>query len=116
MFYPEYPKRIALKRMIDLDSYEEFNETPFSKDKKHVYYVRSTSDGGQRFLIKSAKPKTFTPIKSRWSKDERNVYWENKIIKGVDLKSFKVDEADPNSAIDNKWVYLDGQRTKKNNR
>lgn len=87
MFFPDYPQRIALKDVIDIDSYEELKDSPFSKDKNNVYFSRFTSYGLQRFIVEGANPKTFTPLNHVWGKDDTHVYWGNEIAEEASVNN-----------------------------
>ena len=116
MFFGEYPNRVALNKIVHIESFKEFKDTPFSCDKKHVYYVQATSDGHKRWIVEKADPKTFVPLEYRWGKDDTNIFWQAEIVEGADLLTFKVNKAYTDSASDRHSKYLNGQKIKITNR
>lgn len=111
MFFGEPPNRIALNKIIDIESFKEFENTPFSHDKIHVYYVQATSDGHKRWIIEKADPKSFVPLGYRWGKDDDNIFWQTEIVEGADLETFEINKAYTDSASDKNSAYLNGQKT-----
>lgn len=112
MFYKKYPHSTALKNIINIETYEEFNDSPFSIDKFHVYYYFANSDGGFRFIVKDANPKTFSPIKDRWAKDDKNIFYGYEKVKKADIKTFTVNNNSQDSAYDKKSVFFNGVKIK----
>ena len=109
MFFGEYPNRASLKGIIDIESFKELEDTPFSHDNNHVYYVQATSDGHKRWIVEKADPKTFVPLDYRWGKDGENIFWQTEIVDGADLETFKINEAFTDSASDKNSHYLNGK-------
>ncbi|MBL0337253.1 MAG: DKNYY domain-containing protein [Chitinophagaceae bacterium] len=107
MFYGEYPNQRPLKGIIDLESFVSDTVSRFEKDKKYVYYARATSDGVYRFIVDKADPKTFQSLGDRYGKDKSAVFYESKIVKDADLKTFKV-LYDQDSAKDKRHKYYLG--------
>jgi hypothetical protein len=116
MFFPDYPDEVSLRRIIDIASYHEYEDTPFSKDKNNVYFVRGTSDGKQRFIMNGADPKTFIPLPGRWSKDGQHVFWNERMVEGADVSTFKVDASNEDAAFDQHSAFLNGERVGSNER
>ena len=46
----------------------------FGRDKNHVYWLSVTSSGGFT-ILPDANPVTFQPLGNKWSKDDKNVYY-----------------------------------------
>ena len=109
LFYPHYPEQVALKHFIDIESFEQFEDFTFSRDKKHVYFARVTSSGAFRFIVEGANPATFSPIKYYWGMDDQHVYFETEIVPGADLATFKVSATNTDSAYDAKAYYYRGE-------
>jgi hypothetical protein len=55
----------TLKRVIDLPTYMSFPGTPYAKDKRHVYYFISNSDGKHMRILKEADVITFKIVKGK---------------------------------------------------
>ena len=109
MFVGDYPNQSSLQSIIDIESFHEFEHTPFSADKNHVYYIQATSDGHQRFIVKGADPTSFSPIMYRYGRDNQNVYWETEPIEGADLMTFEVDTITKEKAHDKFRSYSEGK-------
>ena len=69
MFYGEYPNKKSLREIIDLETFSEDTLSRLEKDKKHVYYARSTSDGVYRSIVEKANPnKSFEYLRKKYGK------------------------------------------------
>lgn len=112
MFLSEYPNRIALNKVVDIESFQVFEETPFSRDKKHIYYVQASSDGYKRWVVEKADPITFSPLEYRWGRDNKNIFWQTGIVERADLVTFQVNKTNSDSASDGNSKYLRGQKLK----
>lgn len=110
MFYGEYPNQIALKKIVDIETFKELQNSPFSLDKNNVYYVQNTSDGHKRFIVENANPETFSALEYRWGKDDSHIFWESEIVEGADLESFQINDTSSNSAMDTNSAYVNGQK------
>jgi hypothetical protein len=110
MFFGEYPNKVALNKIVDIESFKEFEGTPFSYDKNNVYYVQATSDGHKRWIIEKADPKTFSPLEYRWGKDDKNIFWQTEIVEAADLATFQISMTNRDSASDKNSTYIDGQK------
>ncbi len=108
----DYERPESLKKYIDLNSYSDDSFSVYSKDKKHVYYYRGTSDGGVRFLIKKADPRTFQELKGNWGKDASYVFYEGTIVEDADPSGFYVYENSHDTASDGKSIFVNGIRQK----
>ena len=111
LFYPNYPLKKPLKQFIDLNTFTSDTIANFEKDKNYVYFYRTSSDGVMRFVVKKADPKTFIGIKERWGKDNKNIYYETRIVKKADIETFKI-LTDSDSAKDKNYYYYQGERIK----
>jgi hypothetical protein len=109
MFYGEYPNKKPLREIIDLTTFTTDTLSNFEKDKHYVYFVRATSDGVCRYIVPNADTKSFQGIIDRWGKDNTYIFYETKIVKKADLKSFHV-LTDVDSAQDKKYIYYRGER------
>lgn len=105
----DYENRESLRNFIDIDSYKSFPDGYYSKDKNYVFYTWNNSDGGVRFLIKNADPRTFSVIKYRWAKDNRRVFYENKVVEGANPKTIIVFGDYGDSAKDEHYLYVNGE-------
>lgn len=112
MFLGGYPNTVPLNQIIDIESFKEYEETPFSRDTNHVYYVQATSDGHHRFIVESADPRTFKPIRYRWGKDSKSIFWQTERVIGADLNTFKVSSSDQDSASDKNSFFWSGRKVK----
>jgi hypothetical protein len=75
-----------LREYIDVETYTEDSMGAYSKDKKHVYWIRSTSDGPVRL-----------------------------VLHGIDAKTFVVSKTNPDSAWDYRYFYYEGVKVGKVN-
>lgn len=112
MYFGEYPNRIALKMVVDIKTFEELEDSPFSRDKNNVYYVQATSSGHKRFIIENANPASFMHLNYRWGKDDSCIFWQTEIVEGADLESFEISETNHDSAFDKNSTYKNGQQFK----
>lgn len=112
MFLGGYPNTVPLNQIIDIESFKEYEETPFSRDTNHVYYVQATSGGHHRFIVESADPRTFKPIRYRWGKDSKSIFWQTERVIGADLKTFDVSSSDQDSASDKNSFFWSGRKAK----
>ncbi len=75
------------KQVPDIDP-PSFNKLPYSgyyaKDKNHVYICNNGSSGEEITILDGANPNSFISIGFLWGKDTNAVYYENKIVKGLD--------------------------------
>lgn len=69
---------------IDIPSFSRLMHSGYyAKDKNHVYVWETTGTGEIVSILTSADPNTFTSIGYRWGKDTNAVYYESKILKGL---------------------------------
>jgi hypothetical protein len=81
LFFPDYPVRVPLNKILDIESYKELEGSNYSKDKNNVYFSRATSDGAQRFIVKDANPVTFIVKGEREGRDDKYMFSDDKILK-----------------------------------
>jgi hypothetical protein len=105
----DWDKPGQLKKYIDIDTYNEDSISFYSKDKGHVYWERSTSDGPVRFVVWEADPKTFYGLKDYWAKDKNHVFYRGSIVKYADPKTIKIFGQYNDSAMDKKYIYAQGE-------
>ena len=84
-----------LSKVIDVDSYQHFDHSNYSKDKNHVYYLKSTLDGGYFYILPDIDTLTFSIVKIKsneqaypfiyLAKDRHNLYVDDEIL---DYRSF----------------------------
>jgi hypothetical protein len=80
-----------LESVVDIASFVWLDSTEYSKDKNTVYYYFSTSCGGVRTIVDMADPSSFRRLcEYRWGIDKRNVFYENDVVPGVNLKHLVV--------------------------
>lgn len=109
MFFGEYPITITLKKIIDIESYQEFEYTPFSHDKNYIYLYEQPQMDINVLLLKEQILKPFTPLEYRWAKDDFNVFYKSKIVEGTDVGTFQVNINDTDSASDQNSMYVRGR-------
>ena len=108
----DWDKPGQLKKYIDIDTYYEDSISFYSKDKGHVYWQRSTSDGPVRFVVREADSKTFIGLKDYWAKDKNYVFYGGSMVKYADPKTIKIFGKYNDSAIDKKHIYAEGEMIK----
>ena len=80
-----------LKNLVDINSFVWLDSTDYSKDKSKVFYFYNNSDGGIRFVIDKADPKTIKRLcEYRWGIDNKYVFYRGDILPGLNLKTLKV--------------------------
>jgi hypothetical protein len=80
-----------LDSVVDIASFVWLDSTEYSRDKNAVYYYFSTSCGGVRSVVDMADPKSFRRLcEYRWGIDKNNVFYENDVVPGVNLKRLVV--------------------------
>lgn len=79
-------QRDSINKYIDVNSIKYCDSLlTFISDKKYVYYFKSTSDGGEMFLVQDASPDSFFRIgNSDFAKDKEHVFWRNVLLKKLD--------------------------------
>ena len=103
-----YDTRSSLKDYLDINTYEVLGYSPYSKDRKYVYFFQSTAEGGVRFLVKNADPRSFQHIEGPWAKDRLHVFYLHEIVSQADPASIRVISWD--SAADGKHTFVNGER------
>ncbi len=79
-----------MNSVIDTSTFQIMGAYYF-KDKNHIYDFSSMSDGGSININWNADVKTFRVLESGiHAKDKNYCYYRGRIIKGADLKTFKV--------------------------
>jgi len=58
----DWDKKDTLKNFIDIPTYTVYTNTPYSKDKKYVYYMVSHADGNYMRILKGADATTFKTL------------------------------------------------------
>jgi hypothetical protein len=82
VFYRQVPD-------IDVQTYQEFNaSSDYKKDKNCIYWKYGTTDGTFIQLVK-ADLETFQVIQFGLGKDKKHVFFQGKIVEGLDPKSVK---------------------------
>jgi hypothetical protein len=79
-----------LDSVIDIDSYTDCDSSSYSKDKKHVYYYFSNTDGGIRYVLEDASPTRFVSLHDyRWGTDGEHLYCGGGKVKGINMKKYQ---------------------------
>jgi hypothetical protein len=79
-----------LKSVIDTNTFQQYPQSFFYKDKHHVYLHYTMASGGRFWVLEEADVKTFKFLGGCYAKDkkriytERNIHWEE-----VDYQTFK---------------------------
>lgn len=89
-----------LSKVIDVDSYQQFNHLNYAKDKNHVYYLKSTLDGGNFYILPNIDPQTFSIVKIKSSeknypfiylaKDKNNLYFDGETLNYSSFKELPI--------------------------
>jgi hypothetical protein len=80
-----------LDEIVDIDSFEWIDSSDYSKDKNKVFYFYSNSDGGIRFVIDMADPKSFRRLcEYRWGIDDNYVFYRGDILHGLNIKNLQI--------------------------
>ena len=118
----EATKKIPLKDLIDTATFEFIGcdlerSNPlgdcFFRDKNYVYtYFKTTfQDKGYVSLNKTMDPKTFHPIEgSVFSADSSHIYYRDRALEDVDVKSFKTLKDQPPFYAKDKKGFINGGR------
>lgn len=83
--------RKPLKEVLDFPTYVALKPSIYSKDKNRVYVFRDNSNGGFRYIVEGANPKTFLNLDSTffWGMDHQHVFYQGELIEGFSPKNLK---------------------------
>jgi hypothetical protein len=81
----------SLSNLVDINSFVWLDSSNYSKDKSKVFYFHNNSDGGIRFVVDKADPKTFKRLcEYNWGIDNKHVFYMGIILSGLNLKTLKI--------------------------
>ena len=107
------------QEMVDVTSFEQVSNTPYAKDKDHMYYshlrvYEEITDKNKVLVAEGANPAEFELVcdeRNRYcyyyGKDKENVYYIGKRIEGADAASFGIKYP---YAFDKNYVYYNGRK------
>jgi hypothetical protein len=110
----------SLSEVIDIKTYEEFDEgTMYSKDKNNIYYSNASTSGDFRLLVSGTNPKTFKPLPDYlYGIDNKNIFYRGKKIEGLNFQKhqilYSLDTTDfsIDYVKDDKVVFYNGDKVK----
>lgn len=110
VYYYNYAGKAKVVKKANPETFVSLNDGYFGYDDTYVYYGSS--------VIPKAHPKTWKKLKEDYfySKDGTNVYYFNRLIKNVDVHTFKILETPKiggmttQSAKDKNTAYLNGNK------
>jgi len=80
-----------LNNLVDINSFVWLDSSGYSKDESKVFYFYNNSDGGIRFVVDKADPKTFKRLcEYYWGIDNKHVFYRGNILSGLNLKTLKI--------------------------
>lgn len=95
-----------LSKVVDANSYQNFDNSNYSKDKNHVYYLKSTLEGGYFYILPDIDTLTFSVIKIKSSeqaypfiylaKDRNHLYFDDEILDYISFKELPISEEEKN--------------------
>lgn len=101
-----------MKHVIDTSSFR-FLSFLYWSDKNNIYGFNPMSDGGTVYLNEKIDRRTFVVLgDAGYARDKRNIYYRGMIIKGAELKSFRIIKRKgiPELARDKNYFYQAGER------
>ena len=86
-----YKVEVLDTKGIDIPSFEFFGDSynKYFKDKDNIYFLNDKDNKMEFEKLAAVNPKTFEIIDDYFARDEKNVYFFNKKVIGVDAKTFE---------------------------
>lgn len=86
-------------RKVPVENYESYEDISgyYAKDKFNVYRDWSTTDGRFIAIIEEADVETFSEIEYRLGMDKSHVFYNGKIVDGIDVYSLEILCSNPNT-------------------
>ena len=82
VYYEDYHGKIKILAKANPANFISMNDGDFAKDDTYVFYGKT--------LLPKANPATWRKISHFYSKDDKRIYYLNKLIKEVDYDTFEV--------------------------
>ena len=82
VYYEDYHGKIKILAKANPATFISMNDGDFAKDDTYVFYGKTP--------LPKANPTTWQKISHFYSKDDKRVYYQNKLIKEVDYNTFEV--------------------------
>ena len=82
VYYEDYHGKIKILAKANPANFISMNDGDFAKDDTYVFYGKTP--------LPKANPATWRKISHFYSKDDKRVYYQNKLIKEVDYNTFEV--------------------------
>ena len=86
-----YKVEVLDTKGIDIPSLEFLGDSynKYYRDKNNIYFLNDKDDKMEFEKLAGANPKTFEIVDDYFAKDDKNVYFFNKKVIGVDVKTFE---------------------------
>ena len=86
-----YKVKVLDTKGIDIPSLEFLGDSynQYYRDKNNIYFLNDKDDKMEFEKLAGANPKTFEIINGNFARDDKNVYFFNKKVIGVDAKTFE---------------------------
>ena len=86
-----YKVEVLDTKGVDIPSFEFLGDSynKYYKDKNNIYFLNDKDDKMEFEKLVGANPKTFEIIDDYFARDDKNVYFFNKKVIGVDVKTFE---------------------------
>jgi len=82
VYYEDYHGKIKILAKANPATFISMNDGDFAKDDTYVFYGKTP--------LPKANPATWRKISHFYSKDDKRIYYQNKLIKEVDYDTFEV--------------------------
>ena len=86
-----YKVEVLDTKGVDIPTFEFLGDSynKYYKDKNNIYFLNDKDDKMEFEKLAGANPKTFEIIDDYFARDDKNVYFFNKKVIGVDVKTFE---------------------------
>ena len=86
-----YKVKVLDTKGVDIPSFEFLGDSynKYYRDKNNIYFLNDKDDKMEFEKLVGANPKTFEIIDDYFARDDKNVYFFNKKVIGVDVKTFE---------------------------
>lgn len=76
------PVETSLRKVIDISTFKNIDDSFYYKDKNHIYYFHPNSDGGGFYIIENADSETFKVFdkKNFDAKDKNHKYYQGSLL------------------------------------
>ena len=86
-----YKVKVLDTKGVDIPSFEFLGDSynKYYRDKNNIYFLNDKDDKMEFEKLVGANPKTFEIVDDYFARDDKNVYFFNKKVIGVDAKTFE---------------------------